>query len=118
MRSKGVLFIVVLVLGISLTLPSTSSAWSGWGWGPAAFLGGVLVGSVIARPYYAPAPVYVYPSPAVAYGSPPPPAQVYAYPSPPLTPPPEAKGQWVEVPGQTVNGQWVPPHKAWVPDSQ
>jgi hypothetical protein len=51
MRSKGVLFIVVLVLGISLTLPSTSSAWSGWGWGPAAFLGGVLVGSVIARPY-------------------------------------------------------------------
>ena len=27
-------------------------------------------------------------------------------------------GEWVEVPGQWVDGIWVPPHNAWVPDKQ
>ena len=32
-------------------------------------------------------------------------------------PPSEGKGpgEWVEVPGQQVQGIWVPPHRAWVP---
>jgi hypothetical protein len=30
------------------------------------------------------------------------------YPEPP-------PGQWVDVPGQWVNGKWVPSHKVWVP---
>ncbi|HVN97332.1 MAG TPA: glycine zipper family protein [Syntrophorhabdaceae bacterium] len=33
-------------------------------------------------------------------------------PPPPSDQPP---GEWVEVPGQWVNGQWVPPHRTWVP---
>jgi hypothetical protein len=24
-------------------------------------------------------------------------------------------GEWVEVPGQWLNGKWIPPHRAWVP---
>jgi hypothetical protein len=39
--------------------------------------------------------------------------------SPPYTPPPRpqqaSSGEWVEVPGQWVNGTWVAPHKTWVP---
>jgi len=26
------------------------------------------------------------------------------------------RGEWVEVPGQWVEGIWVPPHNAWVPE--
>jgi hypothetical protein len=39
--------------------------------------------------------------------------------SPPYAPPTRSQqaspGEWVEVPGQWVNGTWVAPHKAWVP---
>ncbi|MGD0235712.1 MAG: hypothetical protein ABSC55_14400 [Syntrophorhabdales bacterium] len=39
--------------------------------------------------------------------------------SPPYAPAPRpqeaSSGEWVEVPGQWVNGTWVAPHKAWVP---
>jgi len=51
--------------------------------------------------------------PAYTPPPPPPPPQVAAAPAPmPEEPPP---GQWVDVPGEYVNGVWVPPHKAWVP---
>ena len=134
MRKKSFMIIIVALIGISLTLPVTSQARrygrrGGWGWyGAGAFVGGVVVGSVLARPwyydpwYYAPGPVYVYPSPPVVY----PPSvvyysdQAYAYPDPAITPKPDDKsssGQWVEVPGQSVNGKWVPAHKAWAPNS-
>ncbi len=28
----------------------------------------------------------------------------------------ETPGEWVEVPGQSVDGTWVPPHKVWLPE--
>ncbi len=49
----------------------------------------------------------------LAQQEPPPPP---AYTAPPPPPPQEGpSGQWVNVPGEWVNGQWVPPHRAWVP---
>ncbi|MCX5816821.1 MAG: glycine zipper 2TM domain-containing protein [Proteobacteria bacterium] len=39
--------------------------------------------------------------------------QKAVYASPDTTQPPP--GRWMEVPGQWVNGQWVPAHKVWVP---
>lgn len=51
--------------------------------------------------------------PPVYSGPPPAPPPVYA--GPPAEENPPGPGQWVEVPGSYVNGQWVPPHRAWVP---
>lgn len=128
MRSKAVTISAIILVELMLALPTTSHAWRGW-YGPGFFAGGVLLGAAIAGPWYAPPPVYVYPQPQVVYATPPPPP-AYAYPAPPpqayASPPgPEAppgaqgqeKGQWVEVPGQTINNLWVPPHKVWVPDN-
>jgi hypothetical protein len=130
MIKKAFAIIIVALIGISLALPTTSEArgWrGGWGWyGPAAFGGGLLLGAALARPYYyAPVPVYAYPPPAPVYAAPPPPVyypnQAYAYPDPAVAPMtenrPSQPGLWVEVPGQSINGKWVPPHKAWVPDN-
>jgi len=138
MRNKASIFIVIVV-AISIAIPSTGHAWGHWGWyGAGAFTGGVLLGAAVARPwYYAPAPIYVYPTPPVVYAAPPvyavqPPAyapgQAYAYPNPSYAPqaqsqvpvPPRAEGagpagQWVDVPAQSVSGKWVPAHRAWVP---
>jgi hypothetical protein len=122
MSRKAFAIMLVVLVGASLALPAISHArWHGWGWyGPVAFGGGFLLGTALARPYYyAPAPVYVYPPPAVVYAAPPPPAyapnQAYAYPDPTLPPSgpesnPSQSGQWVEVPGQSISGKWVPPH--------
>jgi len=125
---------LTIVIGASLLVPATSHArWRGRGWYvPGAFAGGLLLGTALSRPYYyAPPPVYVYPPPAVVYTQPPPPMyvpnQAYAYPDPSIAPDPgvpaepqgyaSQPGQWVEVPGQYVNGRWVPPHKTFVPDN-
>ena len=62
-----VLIMVALVLAFSLALPQRSEARGGGWWVPGAFFGGLLFGSVIARPYYAPAPVYAYPPPPPVY---------------------------------------------------
>jgi hypothetical protein len=130
MRNKGFAIIILALISILLAFPATSHArwhgWrGGWGWyGAGAFAGGVLLGTAIARPwYYTPAPVYVYPPPSVVYTTPPPvyfPNQAYAYPDPAVSSMQNDKstsGQWVVIPGQSVNGRWVPSHKAWVPDS-
>ena len=139
MKSKAVTVVVIALVGVICAIPATSHAWrGGWGWGPSAFFGGALLGAAIAAPYYAyPPPAYAYPPPQVVYTAPPPPPayaypapaapppnQTYAYPSPPSAGPQAApapqvqgKGQWVEVPGQTVSNMWVPPHKVWVPDN-
>ena len=29
----------------------------------------------------------------------------------------EMQGEWVVVPGQSVDGRWIPPHEAWAPKS-
>ncbi len=131
---RNSLIIVTALLGISLALPATGHGrwYGGWGWyGPGVFAGGVVLGAVIARPWYyaPPPPVYVYPRPVYVYPPPPPvyfPNQAYAYPDPALTSRQGSKpssgsdggsksGQWVEVPGQSINGRWVPSHKVWVP---
>lgn len=139
MRSKTVTIIAVVLVAAVLVLPTTSHAWRGGWYGPGFFAGGVLLGAALASPYYYPPPAYYYPPPAYTYPPPayayPPPAQAYpppaqAYGAPPAQaygapPGPEAppsaqgqsKGQWVEVPGQTINNLWVPPHKVWVPDN-
>ena len=137
MKNKSLVIIIVAMIGISLAIPATSQArWyghrGGWGWyGAGAFTGGVLLGAAIARPwyytpgYYEPAPVYPYPYPPVLYGPPPayysdqPYAQPNAYPDPAVASRPNyrpSSGQWIEVPGQSINGKWVPPHRAWVPE--
>ena len=120
MRGKSLMIVMIALVGMALILPTgQAQAHGGWVWGPAAFAGGLLLGASIARPwyYYQPAPVYAYPPPAYyaprAYYVP---NQAYAYPDPAVAPPP-ARGQWVEVPGQSINGVWVPSHKAWAPDN-
>ena len=130
MRNKSFMFIIMAIMGISLALPAAGQArWRGW-YGAGVFAGGVVVGAAISRPwYYAPAPayvypapVYVYPPPAVVYTAPPPayiPNQAYAKPDPSSVSKADSKppaGQMVEVPGQYVNGKWVPSHKAWASD--
>jgi hypothetical protein len=69
------------------------------------------------NPWYVLPPVYAY-SPVVVYTDPPP---AYAYPDPRLTgqytgenPP----GKWITVPGQGVDGIWIPSHSTWAPVSQ
>jgi hypothetical protein len=132
-KYRNLTIIMIALVVISFALPTVSHArwhgWrGGWGWyGAGAFAGGALLGTAISRPYYyyPPPPVYVYPPPPVVYSAPPPPVylpnQAYAYPDPAVASRPESKpslpGQWVEVPGQSVNGKWVPPHKVWVPDN-
>jgi hypothetical protein len=129
MKTKIVTIMVVALVAISLGLPATSLAWGyrgGWhgGWyGPGAFAGGLLLGAAIADPWYAPYPVYAYPAPQVVYAAPPvyAPSQAYAYPDPTVSAPQAQNetpsGQWVVVPGQSVNGTWVPQHKVWVPNT-
>ncbi len=122
MKSKTMKIIAVTLLVGTLAFPATSHAWRGW-WGPGVFAGGVILGSALANPYYyyppppayyPPPSVYVYQQPQVVY-TPPPPPPSYAPPAP-AAPPPQGSGQWIEVPGQTVNNVWVPPHKVWVAD--
>ncbi|MCX5815551.1 MAG: hypothetical protein NTX75_04815 [Proteobacteria bacterium] len=122
------LVVLVVILGLSFILPTASFAWSGsvgggagyrGGWGPYRPYGWyrprVYVGAAFVNPWYVPTPVYAY-SPVVVYTNPaPPPA--YAYPDPRLTgqytgenPP----GEWITVPGQWVDGKWIPSHSTWV----
>lgn len=142
MKRKIVMFIVFM-LGVSVVLPIEGLAWrgsssisigytSGWvgsgvvyrhGWGPYRPHGWyrprVYVGTSFIYPWYVTAPsvVYVNPPPAVVYNTPAP-QTAYAYPDPALTsqntgnnPP----GEWITVPGQWIDGKWVPSHKTWVP---
>jgi hypothetical protein len=130
---KSILVISLIVLALSLGLPQLGHTgghygghghgYPGW-WAAGAFVGGVVLGTAISRPWYPPPPVYYYPAPAPVYVYPrpvyvyPPPREAYAYPDPDSAPRPRNEappGEWVMVPGQWVDGKWVPSHKAWVP---
>ena len=122
---RSILVISLAVLALSLAVPQLSQAHGRYGWwGPGAFVGGVILGTAISRPWYPPPPVYYYPAPAPVYVYPrpvyvyPSPREAYAYPDPdsaPRTRNEAPPGEWVMVPGQWVGGTWVPSHKAWVP---
>jgi hypothetical protein len=134
---KRVLLLGLLaLLAVSLTMAVPSYSRAGGGWGAGWFVGGLAMGSALglaARPYYYPPPYYYYPPPAYPYPAPAyayPPGYVYEPPPPSASaPPPQSaavppqmgpagEGDWVTVPGQNVNGTWVPQHKVWVPKSQ
>ena len=78
---KKVVLITLCFAGVVwLACPGSGYAHGGsyYGWYvPGAFLGGMLFGAAISRPYPAPPPAYGYPAPAPAYAYP---APVYAYP--------------------------------------
>ncbi len=79
-----------------------------YGWYGAGFFGGLYY-----EPWYFYGPPYDEP-----YALPP--DYTYAEPAPEENYEqafPETSGEWVEVPGQSVDGTWVPPHKVWVPDT-
>jgi hypothetical protein len=141
MNKKAVVIVLAMAFGFALLLPSLGEAgppgyrgpgpgpapgpgpWPGYGrgwypyrgWGcggscgysyngwdvAGAALGGLIVGGVIANTliprYAAPPPAYAYPPPDGAPG----------YETPP--------GEWIWVPGQWLDGRWIPAHKAWVP---
>jgi hypothetical protein len=119
---RKMLVVLVVILGLSFILPTASSAWSGnvgggagyrggWrtgagyrgGWGPYRPYGWyrprVYVGAAFVNPWYVHAPAYAYPDPQIT--------GQYTGENPP--------GEWVTVPGQWVNGKWIPSHNSWVP---
>ena len=130
-------FITISIICLLFIVTSASYSWSrGWyyggcggcnnGWAVgAAIAGGMLVGAVATNmiaqsAVYNPPPqrVYVYPQPNVVYVYPQPSNVAYAYPDPEFTArysQSKPSGDWVVVPGQTVNGKWVPEHKVLVP---
>ncbi|MCX5804897.1 MAG: hypothetical protein NT010_02345 [Proteobacteria bacterium] len=119
---------LIVILGISFILPTASFAWRGvdgpgigyhGAWGPHNphrwYHPRVYIGTSFVSPWYFFPPPYVYP-PTVVYVNPVP-RPAYAYPDPELSGQNVAEnppGQWVTVPGQWIDGKWIPSHKAWV----
>jgi hypothetical protein len=132
---KKIALIMVFVAGLSMVAPTSGYSWGygyyypyrgcyggcGYnnGWGVAAVVAGgliaaVLIGSIIAdRPVRPPA---AYPDAVVSAGQGP-----LAYPDPEFIEKYGRKGsagpksgEWVTVPGQDVNGAWVPEHQVWI----
>jgi hypothetical protein len=119
MKRKATAFMVLIavLMGALLVFPADVMA-RGYGhynhrrgdldWvGPAAIIaGGLLVGTAIIASSPR-TPVYVRPAPG---------DQAYQYPDAagPACPQTQS-GHWVMVPGQWVDGAWVPQHNVWVP---
>jgi hypothetical protein len=115
--------ITISIICLLLIVSSVSYSWSrgyyyggcnnGWAVG-SVIAGGILLGAVVGNMIaqsaaYNPPPqrVYVYPPSNVAY----------AYPDPEFTArysKSKPSGEWAIVPGQSVNGKWVPEHKVWI----
>ena len=140
---RKIVMLIVFVLGILFILPIEGLAWrkgtniggghtSIWvgssvgyrhGWRPYRPYGWnrprVYVGTSFIYPWYTTSPsvIYVNPPPTVVYSNPTP-QTAYAYPDPALTsqnPVDNPPGEWITIPGQWINGKWVPSHKTWVP---
>ena len=85
--TKSVFRAVALVAAVSIAALATSQPAEAGRRGGAAIAGfavGAIVGSALARPYYAPPPVYYAPPPPRVYYAPPPPRVYYG--PPPWTP--------------------------------
>lgn len=127
---KNIYLVVILIISLSLILPSVSYSWSrgyyrpyghyrcggynnGWAVG-AAIVGGILAGAVVGNiiaqsAAYNALPQRVYPAPQTNVA--------YAYPDPAFIAKygqKKSPGEWVIVPGQSVDGKWVPEHKVWL----
>jgi hypothetical protein len=131
--------IAISIICLLLVVAPAGYSWSrgcyyhgrgGWnnGWAVGgAIAGGILVGAVVANTIarsvaynLPPQRVYLYPQPNVVYVYPQPSNTniAYAYPDPDFVArygQNKPSGEWVAVPGQTVNGKWVPEHKIMVP---
>lgn len=111
--------------------------WGSCGWETAAVVGGsILLGTFLGmainsnyRYAYPPRPVYGYPGSEAPYAAPDPafierysgekssenyPAPVYSSRDSSHQPP----GAWITVPGQWVQGIWVPAHQVWLPENR
>ncbi len=135
---RRMLVLAVIMIGILASLPITSYAGRGGfrggrfygGWRAGVWAGPRVYAAPGYYPYYYPSyyPYYTDTAPPVymappAYGAPNPAAldPAYAY-APPAAQgsgggyvPPAVQGSVVTVPGQWVNGQWVPEHQVQVP---
>ncbi len=132
--------LAVIMMGLLAALPVTSYAgrgfrggyggWRGRMWyGPRAYIGPGYY--PYYYPYYYPSPYYYPDAAPPVYAAPPgyaAPGPAYAAPNPAYTyAPPDAQGAGsaagqpgdqgsiVTVPGQWVNGQWVPEHQVQLP---
>ena len=129
---RNLYLVFILIISLSLIFPSVGYSWTyghyrpyrhhhggsgynnGWAVG-AAIAGGILVGAVVGNiiaqnTIYSTSPQKVY--------SPPQTNVAYACPDPEFIAKygkKKSSGEWVIVPGQSVDGKWVPEHKVWVP---
>ncbi len=140
MKVKG--FIVVfMVIAMMLMVFSTGFASGYWHhrhccysshwWVPGAVIASsVILSAAIIHPWYTPpGTVYAYPSSSTVVYIPDSstniiPGRAYASPDPQFiskygrTGTKETcSGEWITVPGQQVNGKWIPSHKVWVPSN-
>ncbi len=144
MKVKG-LIVVFILIAMILMVSSTvfaSGYWhhrhwhhryccysSHW-WVPGAVIASsVILSAAIIRPWYRiPGTVYAYPSSEAVYipdsSTNIIPRRAYASPDPQFiskygrTGTKETRsGEWITVPGQQVNGKWIPSHKVWVPSN-
>ncbi len=127
---KKLIIIVTVVLAFSMIIPSSGYSWYRhhpavhvhYGWGPAAIIAGTwLTGALIwgavnraSQPPQQPTVVYVQPG-ATVYATPAPPSPAAPYPNPNTPSNNSGTGEWVTVPGQWVDGTWVPQHTVLVP---
>jgi hypothetical protein len=126
MRKRITIFIICLFLA----LPSVSHSWSrgryygyggcynGWAVG-ATIAGSILIGAVVGNMIAQSA--YNYPPPQRVYYAPPQSNVAYAYPDPDFVArysQNKPSDEWAIVPGQSVNGKWVPEHRVRVPINQ
>jgi len=139
MKVKG--FIAVfMVIAVMFVVPSMGFAHGHWyhrhccysshWWVPGAVIAsGLLLSVAIIRPWYTPPKtIYVYPSSTIvrtqdnstgvvskrAYATPDPQfISKYGHAGANEV----RTGEWVTVPGQQVDGKWIPPHKVWLPSS-
>ncbi len=95
------------------------------GYGYSSYGTGVFIGAAVVAPLYYPVPSPVYePPPPAIYDTTGPEASL-EYPDSSVPPEEYAQdsqtnsaGEWITVPGQYVDGSWIPEHRVWVSEDQ